>query len=119
MKSLSPNPKIRLGKYGEAAVVRYYRGLGGVVIDRNWHCRWGEIDLVIYYLGRLLFVEVKTRRSEAFGRSGEVISELKIERVCRSVEQYLNNKGYRGDFEVVFAIVNLANERAKIQFLSI
>lgn len=56
----------QVGKFGEALAAHYLEGKGYVVWFRNWQNTHGEIDLVCIYQDRLIFVEVKTRRSQAF-----------------------------------------------------
>ena len=52
----------RQGAWAEQRVLRLLAANGWQLLDRNWHCRWGEIDLVMVKPGRLLLVEVKARR---------------------------------------------------------
>ena len=78
----SSRHKTQLGVYGEACAARYLtRDQGMVVLDRNWRCAQGEIDLVLRD-GRVLVVcEVKTRSSERFGSTLEAVTEAKAARL--------------------------------------
>jgi putative endonuclease len=71
----------RLGVAGEEAVARHYRDAGYVVLDRNWRCREGELDLVLALGGTLVFCEVKTRSSTAFGAPFEAVTVTKQRRL--------------------------------------
>jgi len=71
----------RLGVAGEAAVARHYREAGYVVLDRNWRCRDGELDLVLAIGGTVVFCEVKTRSSSAFGAPFEAVTFTKQRRL--------------------------------------
>jgi putative endonuclease len=71
----------RLGVAGEEAVARHYRDAGYVVLDRNWRCRDGELDLVLTLGGTLVFCEVKTRSSTAFGAPFEAVTVTKQRRL--------------------------------------
>ena len=73
--------KDELGKRGEALAARYLEDEGLRVIDRNWRCPLGEIDLVAVDGATLVVVEVKTRSSEAFGHPLEAITPGKLERL--------------------------------------
>jgi putative endonuclease len=73
--------KDELGKRGEALAARYLEDEGLRVIDRNWRCPLGEIDLVAVEGATLVVVEVKTRSSEAFGHPLEAITPGKLERL--------------------------------------
>ncbi len=69
------------GAAGEQAVAEWYLNQGYQVLDRNWHCREGELDLVLARTGEVVFCEVKTRRSEAFGSPAEAVTATKQRRL--------------------------------------
>ncbi|AMB58191.1 YraN family protein [Microterricola viridarii] len=71
----------RLGRFGEQQAVRYLESTGYRVLERNWRCKHGEIDIVAAQDGRLVFVEVKTRTSDAFGHPFEAITAAKLRRM--------------------------------------
>jgi putative endonuclease len=78
-----------LGQRGEAIAARHLTGLGMEVIDRNWRCDAGEIDLVLRD-GRVLVVcEVKTRTSIAYGTPLEAIDQRKLDRLRRLAARWL------------------------------
>ena len=70
-----------LGDAGEDAVARWYVAAGYDVVDRNWRCREGELDLVLARRGVLVFCEVKTRRTTAFGVPAEAVTATKQRRL--------------------------------------
>ncbi|MGN6754344.1 MAG: YraN family protein [Intrasporangium sp.] len=70
-----------LGAYGERLAVRYLREHRLTILDRNWRCVRGEIDIVALDDGCLAFVEVKTRTTEAFGAPFEAVTRLKLARL--------------------------------------
>jgi len=72
-----------LGRAGEDRAARYLESLGYVVLDRNWRCREGELDLVVASTRELIVVEVKTRRSERFGHPFEAVGAVKRSRLWR------------------------------------
>lgn len=72
-----------LGAYGEDVAARYLAEAGMVLLDRNWRCGEGEIDLVLLD-GRVLVVcEVKTRTSNLCGTPHEAITDDKLDRLRR------------------------------------
>ncbi|HET7531937.1 MAG TPA: YraN family protein [Nocardioidaceae bacterium] len=78
-----------LGAYGEALAARHLTEQGMVVLDRNWRCDLGEVDLVLRD-GRVLVVcEVKTRSSLAFGTPIEAVTEQKAARLRRLAARWL------------------------------
>ena len=60
----------RLGRWGEDLSAAFLEEKGCRIVDRNWKCRFGELDLVAEGEGYLCFVEVKLRRSNRFGTGG-------------------------------------------------
>lgn len=72
-----------LGRRGEEEAARYLQLQGLTVIERNWRCREGEIDIVaLDDVGDcLIVVEVKTRTSEFFGRAVEAVTPVKARRL--------------------------------------
>ena len=66
-----------LGSYGENLAARWYEEHGYVVVDRNWRCREGEIDLVLTRARLLVFCEVKTRSSNAYGSPAAAVTLAK------------------------------------------
>ena len=72
-----------LGRYGERVAARHLTEQGMVVLDRNWRCDAGEIDLVLRDGDVLVVCEVKTRSSDACGSPHEAVGPVKLERLHR------------------------------------
>jgi len=70
-----------LGAAGEAAVARWYEAHGYAVLARNWRCREGELDLVLRQGATVVFCEVKTRTTAAFGLPAEAVGRPKQARL--------------------------------------
>jgi putative endonuclease len=75
--------KDELGRRGEDLAARYLEDAGYRLIERNWRCRQGEIDIIARTADTLIFVEVKTRSSVAFGHPFEAITATKLARLRR------------------------------------
>lgn len=73
--------KDAVGRYGEQLAVAHLEAAGLVVLDRNWRCREGELDVVARDGDELVFVEVKTRSSLAFGAPAEAVDRVKAARI--------------------------------------
>jgi putative endonuclease len=84
-----------LGRYGEALAARHLTDLGMVVLERNWRCASGEIDLVLRDGDVLVVCEVKTRSSTAFGAPLETVTPAKAERLQRLAALWLEERGIR------------------------
>jgi putative endonuclease len=79
----------RRGEAAEALACDYLRGRGLVVAERNYRCRFGEIDVVAREGDTLVFVEVRRRRSEAFGGAAASITPAKRSRLIAAARHYL------------------------------
>jgi putative endonuclease len=75
--------KDELGRAGEERAAQYFQQKGYRVLDRNWRCASGEIDLVVADERDIVIVEVKTRRGEGFGHPFEAIDARKRARLWR------------------------------------
>jgi putative endonuclease len=86
-----------LGRFGESYAARHLVEHGMVLLDRNWRCDAGEIDLVLRD-GRVLVVcEVKTRSSVAYGSPLEAVTEAKAARLRRLAARWLAEHRLRPD----------------------
>jgi putative endonuclease len=72
-----------VGAYGERLAARYLAESGMQILDRNWRCDQGEIDIVAMDGGCLVVIEVKTRRSLVFGSPVEAVTAVKASRLRR------------------------------------
>lgn len=86
-----------LGAYGEALAARHLIEQGMTVLDRNWRCDQGEIDIVARDGKVLVVCEVKTRSSVAFGYPLEGVTEQKAARIRRLAARWLAAHGVRPD----------------------
>ena len=89
-----------LGRYGEDVAARHLTSLGMVVLDRNWRCPGGEIDLVLRDGQVLVVCEVKTRTSGACGTPLEAVTEEKARRLQRLAAAWREAHGVRAETRV-------------------
>lgn len=90
-----------LGAYGESVAATYLVGTGMVLLDRNWRCDVGEIDLVLRDGDVLVVCEVKTRRDVQFGTPHEAVTETKVQRLRLLAERWVVEHGVRpGDVRI-------------------
>ena len=97
-------PEKPLGRRGEAAAARYLKRLGYKVVARGDRSIGGELDLVAVDGRTIVFVEVKTRRSQEPGRPAEAVDGVKQRRLARAAEVFLKRRGlleYPARFDVV------------------
>ena len=86
-----------LGQYGERLAARYLGERGMRVLERNWRCQHGEIDLIALDGNCLVVCEVKTRRSTAFGDPVEAVTWRKAARLRRLASAWLAAHDVRPD----------------------
>jgi putative endonuclease len=86
-----------LGAYGETLAARHLVEQGMVVLDRNWRCELGEVDLVLRDGPVLVICEVKTRSSTMFGSPIEAVTEQKAARLRRLAARWLADHRVRPD----------------------
>ncbi|GAA4725462.1 YraN family protein [Nocardioides endophyticus] len=89
----STTAKQALGAYGESVAARHLVEQGMVVLDRNWRCDAGEIDLVLRDGDVLVVCEVKTRSTVDFGTPHEAISDVKLDRLRRLAMCWPSERG--------------------------
>ena len=78
-----------LGRWGEDRAADYLRNKGFHIVAANWRCRFGELDLIAADDTYLWFVEVKLRKSAAYGSAAEFVDKRKQARLRSAAELYL------------------------------
>jgi putative endonuclease len=107
----------RTGKKGEDLAVAYLAGAGYRIIERNYRCLFGEIDIVAREGETLVFVEVKSRRSEAYGDPLLAVGCRKQRKISRIALHYLSDKDLRyrpARFDVVAVMLLPAGHRIEL-----
>jgi putative endonuclease len=95
-----------LGRLGEAEAARLYEQMGCTVLERNFRCSIGEIDLIVREGRSLVFCEVKTRRTSRWGEPSEAVAGPKQARLRRLAAQWLNERR-PGRCEIRFDVVSV------------
>jgi putative endonuclease len=85
--------KQALGAYGEELAARHLEVQGMVLLDRNWRCEAGEIDLVLRDGDVLVVCEVKTRSSLRYGTPHEAVTDIKVARLRRLAYRWVQDRG--------------------------
>jgi putative endonuclease len=113
--------KDAVGRFGEELAARHLQAAGLTLLDRNWRCRSGELDIVAADGDAIVFVEVKTRSGNGFGTPAEAVTARKLARLRRLAAQWLAEQpdGRRWAdvrFDVV-AVVRLAPGGPRVEHL--
>jgi putative endonuclease len=98
----------RLGDWGEDLAARYLQERGHVIRARNYrYSNVGEVDLVAERDGQLVFVEVRTRRGNAYGTPEESITPAKQARLAQVAQAYVQEHSWTGDWQIDVVAVEL------------
>jgi putative endonuclease len=93
----------KIGSKGEDSAVEFLFANGYQVLQRNYRFSRAEIDVIARKEGKLVFVEVKTRKSARFGYPETFLSDLQKERIHRAAEAYIVDQAWQGDirFDII------------------
>jgi putative endonuclease len=100
--------RLSLGARGEKLAVEYLRGKRFKILERNFMTPLGEIDIIARQGRTLVFIEVKTRSSLAFGTPAEAVGPRKQRQVIKAAKCYLAGDSCRGlqpRFDVVAVLL--------------
>ncbi|HSA59817.1 MAG TPA: YraN family protein [bacterium] len=95
-----------LGRDGESLAASYLRTLGYRILERNFRCRLGEVDLIVARGGTITFVEVKTRRSVEAVSPRELVTLPKQRHISKVAQHYLATRRHR-DVNAGFAVLGI------------
>lgn len=104
---LTPDPKpfrLSLGDRGEIIACEFLRKHGYTILEKNYKCALGEIDVVAKRKGRFTFVEIKTRSGPKYGAPQEAVDSKKQAKLLQLAAWYLKEKK-AGDVPVSFDVV--------------
>jgi len=109
--------KSGVGKLGEELAVRHLEDAGYRIIERNYRCLLGEIDVIARDGEHLVFVEVKSRRGGGFGEPQEAVGPRKRRKISKIAQFYLKEKrlkDVRARFDVVAVRLMPGESRIKL-----
>ncbi|HTN70823.1 MAG TPA: YraN family protein [Methylomirabilota bacterium] len=86
------NVRQLFGKEGERLAERYLQQKGYKIVERNYRCRGGEVDLIVLDRKIIVFVEVKTRSDHRFGSPLEAVETRKQQKMIRAAQFFLHEK---------------------------
>ena len=112
--------RIKVGKIGEALAVEHFKAQGYEVRTQNYRTRSGEIDLIVQRGKRIVFVEVKTRRSSKFGLPQAAVTPAKQKQISKIALDYLQTHNLLDvpcQFDVVAILLSWKFELIKLQYI--
>jgi putative endonuclease len=107
------NPKKDIGKLAEAAACDYLLHQGLTLVERNYLCKRGEIDLIMRDKQHTVFVEVRYRRSNRFGSSAESVDWRKQAKLLATAEHYLQQHPKAAQDACRFDVVALSTDNGQ------
>lgn len=116
--SKRPDPRRRLGNAGEAMAVQRLESAGLTIVDRNWRCAVGELDIIAhetapdYATGEidatwLVIVEVRTRRGDRFGTALQSLSPRKQAKLREVAAHYLQAISWQGPWRIDLVAIQM------------
>lgn len=81
--------RVQLGRRGEDLAAAELTRRGYVIVERNWYCQSGEVDVVARWDDAWYFFEVRTRRGRRFGAPEDSVTEAKLQRMIDVARLYL------------------------------
>ena len=112
--------RIKVGKIGEALAIEHFKAEGYEIRAQNYRTRSGEIDLIVQREKRVVFVEVKTRRSSKFGLPQAAVTPAKQKQISKIALDYLQTHNLLDvpcQFDVVAILLSWTFELANLEHI--
>jgi putative endonuclease len=106
-----------IGRAAETAAANYLETHGFTILDRNWRNRWCEIDIVARKDNAVHFVEVKYRRTTAYGAGYDFINYEKANRLTRAALAWCQAHYYQGDYQIDALSLSGPSDNLKIVYI--
>ena len=106
--------KRKIGDIGEDAAVKFLEDKGYKIIKRNFYCRVGEIDIIALCGEETVFIEVKTRKSDAFGSAAEFVTYQKQQKIKKTALYYIGGS----DIPVRFDVIEVYHQNSEIKSIN-
>lgn len=96
----------KIGRFGESEAEKYLKQNGYKILERNFSCKRGEIDIIALDKNEIVFIEIKARASLKYGLPSEAVTKNKLKHIYKTAEYYLY-------------IRNLEKERTRIDVIEV
>lgn len=115
MKFLLPQGR---GQQAESLACEYLQAQGLTLLEKNFSCRLGELDLIMQADDTLVFVEVKFRKNADYGHGSEAVDRYKQRKLVRAAQYYLQQHPHLQDTPMRFDVVSIEGPMQRIQWLA-
>ncbi len=106
-----------IGQQGENLAAKFLSQQGFEIIDRNFHSRYGEIDLIAVQKNLLLFIEVRSRGQSSYVTGKESITHAKQKKILKTAEYYLLQHPHTGDCRIDVISIDHQYSPSKIEWI--
>jgi len=106
MKHLS---KTQIGRDKEQSALKYLQKQGLELIEQNYYCPFGEIDLIMLERDEIVFIEVRTRSYTYYGNAIESIDHIKQQKLLQSATYYLQTKNLIDRINCRFDVIGFSS----------
>jgi len=110
MKPKSEAPHLRAGEQSEDIALRHLKRQGLRLLERNFGCRYGEVDLVMEAAGCLVIVEVRYRSNANYGGAAATVTARKQQRIIKTTQILLQNRAHYRHLPVRFDVVAVSGD---------
>jgi putative endonuclease len=102
------NDRQKLGRIGENLAVEYLKVKKYQILERNWRYSRSEIDIITKFEGKLIFVEVKTKRTDEYLPPESTVGRIKKRRIIDAANRYMEQINYQDEirFDIVSILVH-------------
>ena len=100
------------GQYYETMAARHLEAAGLHILQRNFRCKVGEIDLICREADNLVFVEVRYRRHRGYASPLQSVTTAKQRKLIRTAMAYLQRRGWSGKYACRFDVIAIAPEKS-------
>lgn len=101
------------GKKAEELAKAYLKQKGFLILEQNYRCRRGEVDLIGRDGPYLVFVEVKARRSKNYGYPAEAVDRRKQMKICQVCDYYCYRQGIFSDCPIRFDVIEILRNKIR------
>jgi len=111
--------KQEIGKSGEEIATQYLkREKGYTIIERNFRCKQGEIDIIAIDREEIVFIEVKTRSNQNYGRASEAVNQQKRKHLIKAIQYYIYKRNLEESFiRMDIVEIYMKNKRVTINHI--
>lgn len=112
-KNTPGSPSQQKGLYFENLALNYLKKQGLILLQRNYHCRFGEIDLVMQDATGIVFIEIRFRGNIDYGSAFDSVNRYKQEKIIRTARLYLLQHGLYEQVPTRFDVVSATKQNGK------